>query len=360
YNLVLHQGGSVEDIESCARDRAVTALYALEAGAYLSYIPGAPAFVNRAFTELFASGVPALRPLVVASDGPASPGPAADAAAATQPWPQCLRGAVAEGFSAVVYEGGSVQDLAACARGRGVAAIHALHQGDWSSYVLGAPAFVNRDFNTLFRGGVPAVTPLIVKSAAPSQANRAEDTAGTDDSGAAETVTRTAVAEPATTDPPTTAPPTTEPPRAGVIANSDGLGVSHRNDCADEARLPRFGWAEGDTVEVLGEGAGRCAGWLWVQADDVTSWVRDEYVASSAGASRNTALQAARVIGNTGGAGTPHRNDCADNAGGPGSAWADGAAVEVLAGGVGRCTGWLWVRADGVTSWVREQYLPPT
>ena len=360
YNLVLHQGGSVEDIESCARDRAVTALYALEAGAYLSYIPGAPAFVNRAFTELFAGGVPALRPLVAASDGPASPGAAADTAAASQPWPECLRGAVAEGFSAVVYEGGSVQDLAACARGRGVAAIHALHQGDWSSYVLGAPAFVNRDFNTLFRGGLPAVTPLIVKSAAPSEASRAEDTAGTDDSGAAETVTRTAVAEPATTEPPTTEPPTTGPPRAGVIANSDGLGVSHRNDCADDARLPRFGWAEGDTVEVLGEGAGRCEDWLWVQADGVTSWVRDEYVASSAGASRSTTLQAAGVIGNAGGAGASHRTDCADDAGGPGSAWADGVAVEVLAGGVGRCTGWLWVRADGVTSWVREQYLLPT
>ena len=30
---------------------------------------------------------------------------------ARDPWPHCLRGAVSEGFSLVVYEGGSIEDL---------------------------------------------------------------------------------------------------------------------------------------------------------------------------------------------------------------------------------------------------------
>ena len=34
---------------------------------------------------------------------------------ARDPWPHCLRGAVSEGFSLVVFEGGSVEDLVTCA-----------------------------------------------------------------------------------------------------------------------------------------------------------------------------------------------------------------------------------------------------
>ena len=38
------------------------------------------------------------------------------------------------------------------------------------------------------------------------------------------------------------------------------------------------GWSDGTEVEVLEEGSGDCAGWLRVQADRVTSWVREQYV----------------------------------------------------------------------------------
>ncbi len=38
-------------------------------------------------------------------------------------------------------------------------------------------------------------------------------------------------------------------------------------------------------VEVLETGTGRCDGWLRVQADDVTSWVREAYVVDSGGSS---------------------------------------------------------------------------
>ena len=79
----------------------------------------------------------------------------------------------------------------------------------------------------------------------------------------------------------------------------------------------------------------------------------------SAGGPREASPQRASrlVIGDTGGVGVSHRNDCAQGArlsalGG----WPDGTRVEVLAEGVGRCSGWLWARASGVTSWLRPDY----
>ncbi|MCY3505341.1 MAG: hypothetical protein OXH41_04180 [Chloroflexi bacterium] len=74
YSLVVYEGGSVEDLEACARSHAVTALYALVAGGWLSYLLGAPVFVHVEFRELFAGGVPPVTPLVVKRDGPPATG----------------------------------------------------------------------------------------------------------------------------------------------------------------------------------------------------------------------------------------------------------------------------------------------
>ena len=43
-------------------------------------------------------------------------------------WPHCLRGAVSEGFSLIAYEGGSVAELVACAKSRGIVALYALDE----------------------------------------------------------------------------------------------------------------------------------------------------------------------------------------------------------------------------------------
>ena len=80
----------------------------------------------------------------------------------------CLRGAVAVGFSLVVNEGGNIEDLVGCAQDRHVTALYALDGGAFVSYVLGAPEFVNEDFRALFADGVPALTPLTVKSDGPA------------------------------------------------------------------------------------------------------------------------------------------------------------------------------------------------
>ena len=165
FSLVVYEGGSLDDLVSCAQGRLVTSLYALSKGEYVSYFPDAPEFVNRPFTELFPEGVPALTPLTVRSEGPASPAPAAPEV--SEPFATCLLGEISEGFSLVVYEGGSIADLKACAAGRGVTAVYALVEGEYVPYFLGAPEFVNRAFAELFADGVAAAMPLTVKSEGP-------------------------------------------------------------------------------------------------------------------------------------------------------------------------------------------------
>ena len=163
FSLVVYEGGTVEDLTACAASRNLSALYALHEGAYVSYILGAPPFVNSAFAELFAGGVPEVTALVARSDGPASEDPV-PAGAVSLPGPDCLPGEVVTGFSLLVYQGGSVEELEACAQSRGVTALYALSGGTWVSYILGAPQLVNRAFGELFADGVPAVTPLVARS----------------------------------------------------------------------------------------------------------------------------------------------------------------------------------------------------
>ena len=165
FSLVVSEGGSVDDLVSCAERRHVTALYALHEGDYEPYILGAPDFVNARFRALFPEGVPALTPLTVNSDGPATPAPPAPEV--TEPFATCVLGAIADGFSLVVYEGGSVHDLVACAEGLGVTAVYVLAEGEWVSYILGAPEFVNTRFRALFADGVPVATPLVVRGEGP-------------------------------------------------------------------------------------------------------------------------------------------------------------------------------------------------
>ena len=164
FSLLVYEGGSIEDLAACAQSRHVTALYALSEGVWVSYILGAPEFVNSAFRELYAGGVPSLTPLTARSEGPATADPAAGSAGDGEPWPLCLRGAIATGFSLVLYEGGSLEELEVCARSLGVTALYALHDGAYVSYIVGAPDFVNSAFGELFADGLPAVTPLVAKS----------------------------------------------------------------------------------------------------------------------------------------------------------------------------------------------------
>ena len=173
FSLVVFEGGSIEDLDACAESREIVTLYALHEGVYRSFILGGPDFVNREFAELFADGLPVMTPLVAGSNGPPSADPFGDGldAAGPQPWPECLRGDVVEGFSLAVYEGGSVEELEACAESQQVTALYALHGGEWVSYILGAPEFANAGFRELFPDGLPVLMPLVARSEGPAAAN---------------------------------------------------------------------------------------------------------------------------------------------------------------------------------------------
>ena len=168
FSLLIFAGGSVEELVSCAESRRVTALYATARGAWIPYIAGAPSFVNRSFTELFAGGIASGTPLLARSEeGHAGRAPAQ---APEAPTGSCLSGEIAPGFSIVLYAGGSLGELEACAESLGVGALYALDEGSWVPYILGAPSFVNRSFSGLFPGGLPHTVPLVVRSDGPSGA----------------------------------------------------------------------------------------------------------------------------------------------------------------------------------------------
>ena len=165
FSLLVYGGGSVEDLDACAQSRSVTALYVPHEGEYVPYILGAPGVVNAPFRALFPDGVPALTPLIAKSEGPPSPAPASDDV--PDFGPDCLRGEIASGFSLALYEGGSVEDLDSCAQDSNVSAVYVPHEGEYVSYILGAPDFVNEAFVALFPDGLPALAPLVAKSEGP-------------------------------------------------------------------------------------------------------------------------------------------------------------------------------------------------
>ena len=178
FSLVVYEGGSVEELVACAESRDVRAVYVLQDGVWNSFILGAPEFVNRSFRELFPDGIPAVTPLVTGSNGPASPYPGSDGTGdgdAPQSSPDCLRGEIATGFSLVVYGGGSVEELEACARSLDTTALYTPNEGEYVSYILAAPEFVNRGFRELFPEGLPAITPLVVKRDGPPGGGSGQD-----------------------------------------------------------------------------------------------------------------------------------------------------------------------------------------
>ena len=78
--------------------------------------------------------------------------------------PPCLTGLTAERLSEVTFIGGSLDELGRCAREREVAAFFHWTEVSWLLYAPDAPAFLSRQFNQHFEGGIPAGAPLIALS----------------------------------------------------------------------------------------------------------------------------------------------------------------------------------------------------
>ena len=70
FSLVTYEGGSMADLEACAEHVRMRSLYVRLGEAWVSLILGAPEFVNSAFRELFAEGVPTDTPMIAQRVGP--------------------------------------------------------------------------------------------------------------------------------------------------------------------------------------------------------------------------------------------------------------------------------------------------
>ena len=81
----------------------------------------------------------------------------------------CLVGELSALLSLVTYEGGSVEELASCARSADVTTLYALLDGVWVPYIVGAPEFINRPFGELFEWTLPPMTPLLVRGDEPPE-----------------------------------------------------------------------------------------------------------------------------------------------------------------------------------------------
>lgn len=75
FSAVRYEGGSVPELEVCAYRLRVNALYVLAGDRYVSLLTGAPAFVNRAFHDLYPGGVPAGTTLIAKRSATAPPDP---------------------------------------------------------------------------------------------------------------------------------------------------------------------------------------------------------------------------------------------------------------------------------------------
>ena len=86
-----------------------------------------------------------------------------------EPSADCLRGLTPVTFSLAIYEGGSVDELAACARGQSVSALYTQSEGRWIVFLLDAPPFVNVEFRAFFADGLAPITPIIAKREPPPE-----------------------------------------------------------------------------------------------------------------------------------------------------------------------------------------------
>jgi len=300
------------------------------------------------------------------------------------PSASCLHGAVNVGFSLVLYEGGSLDELVACAEGRHATALYVLVDGNWVSYFSGEPDFVNTPFQVLFADGVPTLQPLIVHSAGPaSPAPPAPEVAEpfptclngeiserfslvVYEGGSVEDLVACA-----------------ESLGVGALyVLHDGTWVSYIlgvNGVSEFVNAPfRALFTDGVPVatplSVWGKGSAQ-------QAEEAPEAVQEEETSEEAesapateaagdindyseqteavaDAAPESALEGKWVIAKTGGQGVSHRMACRDDArvselGG----WPDGTEVELIEEGTGSCADWVRVRADGITSWVRNLYV---
>ena len=73
FSLAIYEGGSVDELEVCARSQSVSALYTQSDGRWIVFLLDAPPFVNVEFRALFADGLAPITPIVAKREPPPEP-----------------------------------------------------------------------------------------------------------------------------------------------------------------------------------------------------------------------------------------------------------------------------------------------
>ena len=149
-SAVTYTGGSLAELEDCARDLSVDTLYSNTENGWTGFFPGYATFLSQPFRERFPAGL--------------APGQALIAKRAPAGSERCLPGLTEAPLSAVTYTGGSsLAALAECARSLSVDALYHYTRDGWTGFFPDHPDFLSQAFLDRFAGGLAARQSLIAK-----------------------------------------------------------------------------------------------------------------------------------------------------------------------------------------------------
>ena len=208
-SLAIFSGGSMDELAACAQSLSVDALYHRSINGWTAFFPDAPSFLSESFRNRFRNGLstgqalvakrvdaPSPEPVEAPAPAPeeeptpepteaAAPTPVEEPASepveASAPTPDtepiavsvetptisepCLSGLTEELLSDVTFVGGSLDELAECARGLLVDTIFHRSEYGWAAFFPDASLALAQPFRDRFPEGLPAGVSLVARRA---------------------------------------------------------------------------------------------------------------------------------------------------------------------------------------------------
>ena len=146
---VSYTGGTLSELEVCARSFSVDWLYHHTEAGWTGYFFDAPTFLSQPFFDRFTEEIPTEQPLIAKRE----PGAGVP----------CITGLRSTSLSPVRFVGGSLAELEACARKHSLEAFYHHSGRGWTGLFIDAPAFLSQPFKHRFAGGLTPGELLIAK-----------------------------------------------------------------------------------------------------------------------------------------------------------------------------------------------------
>ena len=206
-SLAIFSGGSMDELAACAQSLSVDALYHRSINGWTAFFPDAPSFLSESFRNRFRNGLSTGQALVAKRADAPSPEPVEAPAPVEEPAPEpveapdptpveepasepveasaptpdtepiavsvetptisepCLSGLTEELLSDVTFVGGSLDELAECARGLLVDTIFHRSEYGWAAFFPDASLALAQPFRDRFPEGLPAGVSLVARRA---------------------------------------------------------------------------------------------------------------------------------------------------------------------------------------------------